>query len=70
MELLCGGAGRNDLNDSIGNTEIRKRLLSLDAVYERRWAEVDTLVRKDAGTGVHPVPWPSGQHSRWYTTTR
>ena len=67
MDLLCGGAGRNDLNDSIGNTEIRKRLLSLDAVYGRRWAEVDTLVRKDARTGVHPVPWSGRPSARWYS---
>jgi glycosyltransferase involved in cell wall biosynthesis len=67
MDLLCGGAGRNDLNDSIGNTEIRKRLESLDAVYDRRWADVDTLVRKDAGSGVHPVPWAEPPSARWYS---
>jgi hypothetical protein len=67
MDLLCGGRGRNDFNDSIGNTEIRKRLLSLDAVYAGRWNEVDSLVTKDSGTGVHPQPWPGPPSARWYT---
>jgi hypothetical protein len=66
MDLLCGGAGRNDYNDSIGNTEIRKRMLSLDAVYAGRWGAVDSLVTKDSGTGVHPVPWSGRPSARWY----
>ena len=67
MEFLCGGGGRNDFNDSIGNTEIRKRLLSLDAVYGGRWGDVDNLVTKDSGTGVHPTPWTGAPSARWYT---
>jgi hypothetical protein len=67
MDLLCAGAGRNDLNDSIGNTEIRKRLESLDAVYDRRWADADTLVQKQTGTGVRPVPWSGHPSARWYS---
>jgi hypothetical protein len=67
MDRLCGGAGRNDLNDSIGNTEIRQRLLSLDAVYSRRWGDVDNLLTKHAGGGVHPVVWSGPPSARWYT---
>jgi Glycosyl transferase family 2 len=66
MERLCGGVGRNDFNDSIGNTEIRKRLLSLDAVYAQRWEAVDSLVTKDSETGVHPTRWTAVPSARWY----
>jgi Glycosyl transferase family 2 len=67
MELLAGGAGRNDYNNSIGNTEIRKRLVSLDAVYAGRFDAVDSLVTKHSGTGVHPEPWTGRPSARWYS---
>jgi len=67
MDLLCRGAGRNDLNDSIGNTEINDRLKSLDAVYAGRWDQVENLRRTDARLGVHLSAWPDPSRTRrWY----
>jgi hypothetical protein len=75
MELLGGATGRNDFNNSIGNTEIRSRLLSLDAVYSQRWGDVDNLVAKGPDApdrsrarraGVRPVPWTGTPSARWY----
>lgn len=67
LEMLCAGPGRNTHNDAIGNTEIRKRFESLDAVYAQRWADVDNLRARHATPGVHPVAWPDpGSTRRWY----
>ncbi|HXQ43101.1 MAG TPA: glycosyltransferase family 2 protein [Acidimicrobiales bacterium] len=57
MEMLCGGAGRNSYNHSIGNTEIGKRFASLDAIYGQRWRDVDNLRIRDTNKGVDPEPW-------------
>jgi glycosyltransferase involved in cell wall biosynthesis len=67
MDRLCAGAGRNDFNDSIGNTEIRQRLLSLDAVYAQRFGDIDNLLTKHSGRGVHPVAWSGRPSARWYS---
>ena len=67
LERLGGDAGRNGANDAIGNTEIGRRLRSLDAVYDGRWGDVDPLVTKDTGSGVHPVAWSGAPSARWYT---
>ena len=67
MDRLCGAGGRNDFNDSIGNTEIGQRNRSLDAVYARRWADVDNLLTKHSGRGVHPVTWSGRPSARWYS---
>jgi glycosyltransferase involved in cell wall biosynthesis len=67
LELLCGGGERNAHNDSLGNTAIRKRFESLDAVYAQRWDEVDNLRVREANSGVAPSPWPGPLGPRWYT---
>lgn len=66
MARLCAGEGRNTHNHSLGNTEIGKRFASLDAVYARRWAEVDNLRQRGPSLGVHPEPWPHPASHRWY----
>jgi hypothetical protein len=67
MELLCAGVNRNGYNDTIGNSSIKKRFDTLDAVYSGRWDKVDSLRARQPEPGVHPVPWsgPAGSH-RWY----
>jgi hypothetical protein len=66
LDLLCGNARRNAHNDSVGNTAIRKRYESLDAVYAQRWAEVDNLRQREANAGVAPQPWSGPVGPRWY----
>lgn len=66
LDLLCGNALRNAHNDSVGNTAIRKRYESLDAVYAQRWDEVDNLRRREANAGVAPQPWSGPPGRRWY----
>jgi glycosyltransferase involved in cell wall biosynthesis len=67
MEQLCGGANRNGYNDAIGNSSIKKRFDTLDAVYSGRWDSVDSLQTRAARAGVHPQPWPDPSSSRrWY----
>lgn len=66
MELLCGGTDRNAYNNSLGNLSIKRRYKTLDAVYAREWAEVDTL-GGGLGIGVDPRPWSyPGPPARWY----
>ena len=70
MDLLCGGVGRNDFNDSLNHRTIKRRFDSLDAVYDGRWSEVNNLRGDEPLLGVHPEPWlgvASGR--RWYTPT-
>ncbi len=55
MELLCGGESRNAYNHSVGNRSIARRFHTLDAVYERRWRDVDNLGGAP-GPGVEPAP--------------
>jgi glycosyltransferase involved in cell wall biosynthesis len=67
LDLLCGQSRRNSYNHAIGNTEIGKRYASLDAVYARRWQDVDNLRIREADRGVHPRPWDGpGTAPRWY----
>jgi glycosyltransferase involved in cell wall biosynthesis len=68
MELLCGGVSRNAYNDSIGNSSIKKRFETLDAVYARRWDEVDDLSRREPHLGVHLEAWSGPASPRWYRT--
>ena len=67
LELLCGTDPRNAHNDALGNTAIRKRFESLDAVYAQRWADVDNLRVREANAGVAPTPWRGPVGPRWYT---
>jgi hypothetical protein len=67
LDLLCATT-RNDHNQIIGNTDMKKRFASLDAVYARRWQDVDSLRRKAEVPGVHPQPWTDPRSvRRWYT---
>lgn len=67
MELLCGAADRNAYNDSIGNSSIKKRFETLDAVYLGEWDKVDSLTSHVPRLGVHPQPWPDPTSTRrWY----
>jgi glycosyltransferase involved in cell wall biosynthesis len=67
MDLLCGGPGRNDFNDSLNHRTIKRRFDSLDAVYAGRWDEVNNLRGDEPLLGVHPVPWPDPASARrWY----
>jgi len=67
MELLCGAPARNAYNDAIGNSSIKKRFETLDAVYRGRWDEVDDLSTRGAHLGVHLEPWTAAASSpRWY----
>jgi hypothetical protein len=71
MELLCGGPDRNAYNDSIGNSSIKKRFETLDAVYSGRFDAVDSLEAHVPRLGVHPTAWPGPQFShRWYDSGR
>jgi len=67
MVRLCAGEGRNSHNHALGNTEIGKRFASMDAVYARRWGEVDNLRVRGPSSGVHPERWPQPPAHRWYT---
>jgi hypothetical protein len=66
MELLCGGPRRNWYNDSVGNRGILRRFETLDAVYERRWHDVNNLAGTGTGVDLHPWPRASGA-PRWYS---
>ena len=47
---------------------MRKRFASLDAVYEHRWQDVDSLRRLVEVPGVNPEPWSDpSPHRRWYS---
>jgi hypothetical protein len=68
MELLCGGPshGRNGYNHTVGNRSIERRFQTLDAVYDRRWQDIDNLGGR-FGDGVVPAPWPEVDSiRRWY----
>ncbi len=58
---------RDGLHESAGWSSFDRRRRSLDAVYDQRWAEVDTPPNRVAGASAHPAPW-SGQSTlrRWY----
>jgi glycosyltransferase involved in cell wall biosynthesis len=66
MAKLCAGEKRNDHNDSVGNTEIRKRFESLDDVYAQHWQRVDNLLTRAPSLGVHPECWTQPVAHRWY----
>jgi glycosyltransferase involved in cell wall biosynthesis len=67
LELLVAST-RNDHNETIGNTDMKKRFASLDAVYAQRWQDVDSLRRMAEVPGVHPERWTDSRSiRRWYT---
>ncbi|HXW33855.1 MAG TPA: glycosyltransferase family 2 protein [Acidimicrobiales bacterium] len=67
LERLTGTTTRNAINDSIGNTGIRKRFESLEAVYSGRWSEVDNQVLRVTQLGVELHRWPDlDKLRRWY----
>jgi hypothetical protein len=69
LEELCGGPNRNGYNDAIGNSSIKKRFDTLDAVYSGQWDRVDSLQARQAQPGVHLEPWRDSLSSqRWYDT--
>ena len=70
MELLCGGVDRNAYNDSIGNSSIKKRFDTLDAVYAGRFDMVDSLEGHVPRLGVHPEAWKGAPSPRWYDAAR
>jgi len=66
LELMCGSA-RTARDHSIGNTQMQKRFLSLDAVYAQDWQNVDNLRGGQRALGVHPRRWPDPDSTRrWY----
>jgi hypothetical protein len=67
LELLCGGPGRNDFNDSVGNRSIQQRFDSLNAVYAQNWSGVNNLRGIEPVLGVDPHPWDDDHSTRrWY----
>jgi hypothetical protein len=67
LEQLCGTA-RDDHNNAIGNTQMKKRFASLDAVYAQDWPHVNNLRGEHPTLGVHPRPWPDPDSTRrWYS---
>jgi glycosyltransferase involved in cell wall biosynthesis len=51
----------------------RRRLETVDAVYEQRWLDVDNQRRMPGDVGVHPRPWSDftshPNPRRWYSQT-
>jgi glycosyltransferase involved in cell wall biosynthesis len=66
MELLCGGVSRNGYNDAIGNSSIKKRFETLDAVYAGQWDKVDDLSTRAPHPGVRLERWTGPVGPRWY----
>lgn len=67
LERLTGSTSRNAMNDSLGNTGIRKRFESLEAVYAQRWDKVDNQGLRGTELGVQLRPWPHMDLlRRWY----
>ena len=82
FEALCGegpsGRRRVDLYDhqirvNAGTvSDMSKRHRTIDAVYSRRWNDVENLLREGASVGVEPAPWHSlvdpadATYSVWY----
>jgi glycosyl transferase family 2 len=67
LELTCGpGSTRTSLHGATGFDGFVRRRRSLDAVYGRRWAEVDTIPNK-LSTSETPTLWRHMERvRRWY----
>ncbi len=68
LELVCGTSSpRSGLHNSAGFSGFARRERSLDAVYARRWADMDVLPNRQAGASIRPQPWPGvADVRRWY----
>ncbi len=68
LELVCGTSSpRSGLHHSAGFSGFARRERSLDAVYARRWADMDVLPNRQAGASIRPQPWPGmAAVRRWY----
>ena len=68
LELVCGTSSpRSGLHDSAGFSGFSRRKRSLDAVYARRWADMDVLPNRLATASIRPRPWPGvADVRRWY----
>ena len=68
LELVCGTSSpRSGLHDSAGFSGFARRERSLDAVYARRWADMDVLPNRQATASIRPQPWPGvADVRRWY----
>jgi glycosyltransferase involved in cell wall biosynthesis len=67
LELTCGPESqRTSLHGSTGFDGFIRRRRSLDAVYDQRWLDVDTIPNSVSGSD-RPLPWPHlGRVRRWY----
>jgi hypothetical protein len=68
LELVCGTSSpRAGLHSSAGFSGFARRKRSLDAVYARRWADMDVLPNRDASASLRPQPWADVANvRRWY----
>jgi hypothetical protein len=68
LELTCGpGSSRTALHESIGHKGFVKRRKSIDAVYEQRWDDVESVPNVYRPAGANPQPWPHlDRVHRWY----
>ncbi len=66
LELLCG-SDRTVRDHAMGNTQMKKRLQSLDAIYAQDWQHVANHRGWEPALGVQPRPWPDPTSTRrWY----
>jgi hypothetical protein len=68
LELVCGTSSpRFGLHQSAGFSGFTRRMHSLDAVYARRWADMDVLPNVQSSASQRPQPWPHmADVLRWY----
>jgi Glycosyl transferase family 2/Sulfotransferase family len=68
LELVCGTSSpRVGLHQSAGFSGFTRRKRSLDAVYARRWTDMDVLPNAQASASRRPQPWPRvADVLRWY----
>jgi glycosyltransferase involved in cell wall biosynthesis len=68
LEMTCGpGSTRTSLHESTGFDGFVRRRRSLDAVYNQRWRDVDTIPNKNVPSSYEPTPWAHvGRVRRWY----
>ena len=69
LQLTCGpGSRRTALYGANRVDGFSRRLRSLDAVYARRWEDVEVDAHRTLGTSNPPRPWPSMVDvRRWYS---
>ncbi len=68
LELVCGTSSpRAGLHSSAGFSGFARRKRSLDAVYSRRWSDMDVLPNRQSSASLRPQPWPyDADVRRWY----